>query len=306
MTTISQLQTETPGGISADKTPSVCRTHDNDGATLPRHARLPINRCNLPAVILGSLTFQRHPTPLFIDGVAELHADLFRRLDAAASVDAADATDAAATRAQIFRDYMTVHFRLEHLEDAGLSDGKRQRANANWMRVLRGWSFDADGREGAVLKGWIESRFGLLARFHGAPLRDFSAPAYGRYQEMRAAGLYGTNALEGQLDLLYAFGQYEFQRQSDATHLRLYRGINRLGDHEVLTHVGKSEVVLLNNLTSFSASRERAGEFGDFILEADVPVAKVFFHCALLPDLLKSEGEHLVIGGAYEVAIRTL
>lgn len=283
---------------SPDNAQALCRTTDKDAATLPRHARLPINRCNLPAVILGSLTFQRHPTPLALDGVAELHADLFRRLDAIKG-------DAA--RAEAFRDYMTVHFRLDRLEDAGFSDGPRQRAKANWLRTLRGWSFDADGREGAVLKGWVESRFGLLPRFHGEPLRDFASPAWRGYQEMRAAGLYGTNALEGQLDLLYAFGQYEFARAGrSAATVTLYRGVNRLGDHEVLAGDGRHQTVLFNNLTSFSRDRERAGEFGDYILEAAVPVPKIFFHCDLLPGVLKGEDEYLVVGGAYEVAMHTL
>jgi NAD+--dinitrogen-reductase ADP-D-ribosyltransferase len=293
--------------VEHDKSLLDCRNHDNPATTLPRSSRLPINRCNLPAVILGSLTFQQYPTALFLDGVAELHADLFRRLDR---------IDDAAGRAAVFRDYVTVHFRLERLEDAGLDEppgsgtnGARpsaKRANANWMRTLRGWSFDPDGREGAVLKGWVESRFGLLPRFHGEPLHDLSSPAYRRYLEMRSAGLYGTNALEAQLDLLYAYCQYEFRHGPPRTHLRLYRGVNRLDQHEVLSGTGQRQVVLFNNLTSFSASRERAGEFGDAILEADVPAAKVFFHCDLLPGVLNGEGEHLVIGGAYEVTIRTL
>ncbi|MDO8933738.1 MAG: NAD(+)--dinitrogen-reductase ADP-D-ribosyltransferase [Rhodocyclaceae bacterium] len=281
-----------------DNGAAFCRGTDNDAAaTLPRYARLPINRCNLPAVILGSLTFQRHPAELLLDGVAELHADLFLRLDRI--VDRSE-------RAAAFRDYLTVHFRLEHLDEAGLTDQSQQRANANWMRALRGWSFDSDGREGAVLKGWVESRFGLLPRFHAEPLRDFSGPGYRRYQEMRAAGLYGTNALEGQLDLLYAYCQYEFRRNEAAAGIELYRGINRIGDHEVLSGEGRRQVVLFNNLASFTGSRERAGEFGDYILATRVPAAKIFFHCGLLPGVLKGEDEYLVIGGAYEVEIRTL
>jgi NAD+--dinitrogen-reductase ADP-D-ribosyltransferase len=268
---------------------------------LPTWARLSINRCNLPAVILGGLTFQRHPTSLALDGVAELHADLFELLDR---------TDDGVERARLFRDYQAAHFCLDHLEEAGFDDNSRMRAKANWLRVLRGWSFDADGREGAVLKGWVESRFGLLPRFHGEPLRDFVSAPYLRYLEMRSAGLYGTNALEAQLDLLYAFCQYDYARvaaeRAVSPRLTLYRGINRIDEHEVLSTDGNRQVVLFNNIVSFTASRERAGEFGDYILEAEVPTAKVFFHCDLLPGLLKGENEHLVIGGAYEVAIRTL
>jgi NAD+--dinitrogen-reductase ADP-D-ribosyltransferase len=266
--------------------------------SLPRDARLPINRCNLPAIVLGSVTFQQHPAALQLDGVSELHSELFVHLDGLGESE---------ERARLFRDYLSAHFCLDHLEEAGLVEGSTRRAKANWSRMLRGWSFDSDGREGAVLKAWVESRFGLLPRFHGEPLRDFSAPAYLRYQEMRAAGLYGTNALEAQLDLVYAYCQYEFLRQSPPTpHLTLFRGINRMGDHEVLADHGNQQVVLFNNLTSFTSSRERAGEFGDYILEAQVPLPKVFFHCRLVPGLLKGEDEYLIIGGAYRVKTRTL
>lgn len=283
--------------LKSDNEAPVCRASDNDAATLPRYARLPINRCNVPPVILGSLTFQRFPSPLHLDGVAELHADLFRRL---AGID--DKTE----RATAFRDYLTVHFCLEELEKAGLNERSRRRANAKWMRVLRGWSFDSDGREGAILKGWVESRFGLLPRFHGEPLRDFSGAAYLRYQEMRSAGLYGTNALEAQLDLVYAYSQYEFQRSGGASRIELYRGINRLSEHETLIGSKSRQIVLFNNMVSFTTSRERACEFGDYILSAHIPTQKVFFSCDLLPGILKGENEYLVIGGVYDIAISTL
>ena len=283
-----------------DRGEELCRASDNTrtaAPTLPKDARLPINRCNLPAVILGGLTFQRHPVPLHLDSVAELHVDLFRHLDR---------LDAAEARAQTFRDYLTVQFRLEHLDEAGLSAHSKQRAKANWIRMLRGWSFDADSREGAVLKGWVESRFGLLPRFHGEPLRnsgDHGDSAWRRYEEMRSQGLYGTNALEAQLDLLYTYAQYEFVRSAADSHRTLYRGANRLADHEVLAQDGARQIVLFNNLTSFTTSRERAGEFGDLIFEAEVPLPKIFFHCRLLPGVLGGEEEHLVIGGAYAVTV---
>ncbi len=280
--------------------PEACRTSDKapPKPTLPAWARLPINRCNLPAVILGGLTFQQHPTPLKLDGVEELHANLFALLDT---------IDDPAERARVFRAGLDAHFCLDRLEAAGLDAAGHRRAKADWRRVLRGWSFDADSREGAVLKGWVETRFGLVPRHHGAPLRDFCGPAWRRYEEMRAAGLCGANALEAQFDLIYAWCQYEYARAGRQNgHLTLHRGINRLDEHEVLSSDGTRHVVLFNNLASFTASRERAGEFGDFILSAQVPCAKILFHCALLPDVLKGEDEHLVIGGVYEVAVDTL
>ena len=265
-----------------------------NGPGLPRHACLPINRCNLPASILGSLTFQRHPSPLVLDGVAELHRDLFAALDALAECP---------RRARHFIDYMTVHFRLEHLDEAGLdAAAPHHRGKANYQRLLRGWAFDADSREGAVLKGWVESRFGLLPRFHREPLRDFGGAGYRGYLEERAAGLYGTNALEAQIDLLYAYCQYELARTLPGTrHLRLYRGANRLSEHDILSGSGSStSVLLLNNLNSFSASRERAGEFGDHIAAVAVPLSKILFHPHLLPGMLAGEEEYIVIGGLYQ------
>lgn len=281
---------------TSDNSPTVCR--GDDKASLPRNARLPINRCNLPAVVLGSLTYQRYPTPLLLDGVAELHGDLFRRLSLAPRE----------VRAEVFRDYITVHFRLERPEEMGLSGHRRGRANANYIKTIRGWSFDSDSREGAVLKGWVESRFGLMPRYHGQAMRDPTGDAYTRYQEMRSQGLYGTNALEAQLDLVYTYCQFEMERRHPgARHVTLYRGVNRLADHEVLSK-GESgqHVILLNNLSSFTHSRERACEFGDYILSVNVPLSKIFFHCGMLPGVLQGEDEFLVIGGVVDVTLSTI
>lgn len=329
-----EKQPAPPGAGTPDNSPTLCRGDDNassasetkphsgddsplsdalrgsrelqDGAThkasLPREARLPINRCNLPAVVLGSLTYQKYPTPLLLDGVAELHRDLFRRLNTATPE----------ARAEVFRDYLTVHFQLEWLEEMGLSGdprGRRKsRAKANYVRMIRGWSFDSDSREGAVLKGWVESRFGLIPRYHGQPLRDPSGDAYWRYLEMRSQGLYGTNALEAQLDLVYAFCQQELTlRHPGARHVTLYRGVNRMADHEVLEKgEGDRHVILLNNISSFTHSRERACEFGDYILAVDIPLSKIFFHCGLLPGILQGEDEFLVIGGVVDVTLSTI
>lgn len=287
--------------------------------SLPRGSYLPINRCNLPAHILGGLTFQHAPAPLQLDGVACLHRDLWQRLQ--------PLTDPAARVAQ-FCDYLAVHFRLDHPEQQGYEPGGRGRIKATWQRMLRGWSFDADGREGAVLKGWVESRFGLLPRFHRQPLRDFSAPAYRRYLEARAEGLYNTNALEAQLDLIYSFCQLQLAQNAQpvatpsapaasaehrlfadgpaeaASHLSLYRGINRLEQMEQLGAGGAEAmpVLLLNNLNSFSRDPERASEFGDRVAMIRVPREKVFCYDQLFPGQLQGEGEYIVIGGLYRVS----
>jgi NAD+--dinitrogen-reductase ADP-D-ribosyltransferase len=124
---------------------------------------------------------------------------------------------------------------------------------------------------------------------------------------MRATAVYGTNALEAQFDLLYRYCQYELARQHPATsHLTLYRGVNRVDDHETLATLDKTRrVVLLNSLSSFTANRERADEFGDYLLTARVPLAKIFCFNTLVPAMLQGEDEYTVIGGLYEVTVTT-
>lgn len=286
-----------PADVERNKGPAFVAVPTSPNVVLPRTARLPINRCNLPADILGSLTFQRSPVPLELDGVAQLHRGLFELLDRLGD---------AKERAQAFMLHMQASFFLDQPEQAGLTPGAAlDRSRADYLRVMRGWAFDADGREGAVMKGWVESRFGLLQRYHGGPIRDFSDDTYRRYLEMRTAGLYGTNALEAQLDLLYTYCQYELARSHPGhDRLTLYRGVNRMDEHETLAQPDrKHRVVLLNSLSSFSASRERAGEFGDYLLTAEVPLSKIACHTRLLPGMLKDEEECAVIGGLYEVSI---
>jgi len=262
---------------------------------LPRVARLPINHCSLPAAILGSLTYQRHPVPLVLDGVLDMHKTLFRRLDG---------EDAPDHRRRLFMAHMDATFSLDHPEVAGYSeDSACARAKTSYLRMLRGWTFDSNGLEGAVLKGWVESRFGLLPRYHGGPIRDLSGETYRRYLEQHSKGLYGTNAMEVQFDLLYTYCQYELGRRwPSVTHLTLYRGVNRVSDYEELAEAaGSRRIVLLNSLNSFTRERECACEFGDSILEVRVPLPKVFFFHGLLPGNLRGEAEFGVIGGVYEV-----
>ncbi len=266
--------------------------------SLPNWARLPINRCNLPAVILGSLTFQQNPTDLYLDGVMEIHRRLFCHLNTINDLK---------QRARYFMDYMVVYFRLEALEAVGLTPTASKqvhlRRRADYIRMLRGWSFNPDYREGAVLKAWVESRFGLLANYHGGSLRNRDGENYLRYLEARSQGLYNTNALEAQLDLLYTYCQYELRRQYPGIlHFSLYRGFNYWGDDQVLAQLDNgNRIVLLNNLSSFTLSWERADEFGDQMLKTRIPRSKIFFYSNLLPGLLKGEDEYMVIGGVCEV-----
>ena len=56
----------------------------------------------------------------------------------------------------------------------------------------------------------------------------------------------------------------------------------------------------------FTSSRERADEFGGYILIAEVPLPKILFFNRLLPGMLKGEDEFVASGGMYEVSISTL
>ena len=273
------------------------RQNAPDTGCLPKHARQPVNHCSLPSFILGSLTFQQHPAPLHLDGVEELHTELFRSLDA---------IDNCVQRSENFQDYMRSGFLLDHLDEAGYDPHCRHRRNkADYLRTLRGWLFDPDGKEAAVLKSWVESRFGLLPRNHRGPLTDFNSICYLNYMIDRSRGLYNTNALESQIDLLYTYCQYELRRHyPNQQHIRLYRGINHIRDHEVLVQPDKhTYILILNNLNSFTSNRERADEFGDFIMETEVPLVKLLYIPGLLPHTLRGEDEYLVIGGVYQVKL---
>nr|WP_242533197.1 NAD(+)--dinitrogen-reductase ADP-D-ribosyltransferase [Niveibacterium umoris] len=274
----------------------MCRDGDKacDNPTLPPWARLSINRCNLPAVILGSYTYQQHPSALVLDGVLELHRDFFALLDAEPAED---------VRLQLFYDYMSVSFRLDALEDAGYSQGvSKRRGRLNYLKLIRGWHFNSDSVEGAVLKAWVESRFGLLPRHHRAPIRDFSGEPYRLYLEQRATGLYNTNALEAQLDLVYTWTQYELKRRfPDTSHFTLFRGLNRWEAHEILGEHDGQSLVLLNNVNSFTFQRERAEEFGDSVIQTAVPIPRIFCVARLMAARLQGEDEVLAIGGVYGV-----
>ena len=158
-----------------------------------------------------------------------------------------------------------------------------------------------------MLKGWVESRFGLFPTWHKAALTRFSSPAWIGYVEEKMAPRFHNNSVHAQLDLLYSYCQWRLAHfplvPLPARHVRLYRGVNDLTEHPLVQRIDKRTAQLrLNNLSSFSADRDRAGEFGDCILEAEVPLAKILFFNDLLPrHMLKGEGEFLVIGGDYRV-----
>gem|GEM_PF-66864 len=179
-----------------------------------------------------------------------------------------------------------------------------RRFRADYRRLLRGWGFDANSREGAVLKSWVENRFGLFPTFHKQPLTRVSSPAWGNYVEEKMSSRFHNNNIFLQLDLLYEFCQWALaRRRTPGRHLILYRGVNDFIEHPLISKKhGREIIVRLNNLVSFTADRTMACEFGDTILEAQVPKVKIVFFSELLPrHPLKGEVEYLVIGGDYRV-----
>ncbi len=282
--TMTQCQTKPPLTDSAGNQPP------------PKESWTLFNRCNVPSAVLASLDFQHRPERVELDGVACIHKDLWLRMER---------LSCPADRAEQFMDYMVVYFSLASPDNAGFSDKARIcRNKADYLSLLRGWLFNPDGREGAVLKGWVASRFGLLPRYFGGRISPDDA-AYHRFLSQQSAGVYNTNNLEGQLDLLYTYCQYEWQlQQPGEAHRTLFRGVNRLEKHDIVEKLGERRyVVLLNNLNSFTTNRERADEFGDQILATEVPIPKILFFNTLLPGVLKGEEEYLVIGGLYEVTL---
>ena len=287
----------------SDNDPTICRADNIDVAipasiarmTVPPRGRRALNRCNLPAEALGSFAFQLAPCALTLDGVQPLHQPLFDRLDV---------LDQPTARAQLFRAYMNAHFMLDDPPALGMSKSARvDRSKMDYLRLLRGWLFDAERREGAILKAWVESRFGLLTRFHRGTLADEDEKSREDFDHEVAAGLYATAALEAQVDLLYAWTQYELaRRHGGQTHLLLYRGVSNTGALPTLNTLDDGrQLVELNNLSSFSGNRDRADEFGDHVFSCVTPMAKILAFSGLMPGLLQGENEYLVIGGVAAV-----
>lgn len=252
------------------------------------------NLVGVPTGLLASTAFNAHPLSLSISGAREMNPGLFRVLNAAP--DQAEA-------AQVFRHYMEILFDLV----PGVDDARPRRFRSSYLKLLEGWGFDSNSAQGAVLKGWVESRFGLLPSFHKSVLGRFPSHAWMSYIEEKMGNRFHINSINLQLDLLYEYCQWALARfwRPGQRHVTLYRGVNCWEEVEQNPPPRRagSFITRLNNLVSFSFSRARADEFGDWILEAQVPLVKILFYNDLLArHPLKGEAECLVIGGEYEVS----
>jgi len=258
-----------------------------------------LNRCNLSPWIIGSEEFQANPLPLEIDGARDTDARLFRRL-----AEIADPVE----RSRLFHDYVSVKFGLN--EKFG-PPGKAKSAY-NYVNLLHSWGADSNRQAGAVLKAWVESRFGILATYHHGRLAE-DAAARETFTLDRMRGSARSIGVLMQLDLLYTFCQDELQRRFPGVRRQtLYRGTHDPEEYAIHTLAGqgtglarRTALVQLNNLSSFTSDPEVAWEFGSSAWAVEVPLAKIVFFSGLLPkSLLMGESEYLVLGGYYRV--RTL
>ena len=251
------------------------------------------NLCNLPPWVIASRHFNERPQPLEIQGVRLANRSFFQKLDSIDDVE---------ERATVFNDYISVKYQLHQLQTQ--TDTARKSLKNSYLRFLRGWMMDSNSVEGAVLKGWVESRMGISPTFHKIPISGIHCEEYMVYAMDRTRGSARTNAINAQLDLLYEYCQYELQRRGLADkQMTLYRGTNDSAEYELVETVSKRELIVrLNNLVSFTGDEERAWEFGDTVWEIRAPFSKIFFFDGLLPNsIMKGEGEYLVIGGEWLV-----
>jgi len=263
----------------------------------PSRSSCSLNRCNLSPWIIGSEEFQAHPLPVEIDGARATDARLFRRLEEIADPE---------ERSRLFHDYVCVKFGLN---ETTAREGKSRPAYS-YVNLLRAWGADSNRQAGAVLKAWVESRFGILATYHNGRLAE-DAGARAAFTLDRMCGTAKSIGTLMQLDLLYTFCQDELRRRwPDLRCKTLYRGTHDPEEYAIRDpgrpgRDRRAMLVQINNLSSFTSDPEVAWEFGSSAWEVAVPLAKIVFFSGLLSkSLLTGESEHLVLGGYYNV--RTL
>ncbi|MDX2480844.1 MAG: NAD(+)--dinitrogen-reductase ADP-D-ribosyltransferase [Desulfuromusa sp.] len=257
-----------------------------------------INLCNLPPWAIASNHYNCHPQSLEIQGAKHLGRKLFDELEKIEDTE---------IRGIRFHDFMDVTFQLHQWERESTRSSQKSLKNS-YLRFLRGWLFDSNSIEGAVLKGWVESRLGLVPTYHKKIINGIQAEDYYLYLVDRMKGSSRTSAILSQLDLLYEYVQYELRRRGpEDLYLTLFRGVYDFEEHVILEKFGKNKYLMrLNNLNSFTSDFERAWEFGSRVLKVKVPLTKIFFLCGILPkSLFRGEDEFLVIGGEFDLEVMT-
>jgi len=255
------------------------------------------NLVGIPSQLLAAVDFNAFPRQMSIAGTRAQHGGLFSLLE-----KAGDRNEAA----EIFEHYMELAFGVRARRDSDLPPAQRY-WKSSYLRLLQGYGFDANGPPGAVLKGWIESRFGIAPTFHKAPLEEFPSESWMRYLEEKLNSRYHNNCIQLQLDVLYEYCQWSLARFSpfDGAYAPLYRGIDRAEACFLKGSLAERHGVLrMNNVVSLSIARELAEPFGSLMVALRVPLSKILFFPGLLRDrVLNGEGEVLAIGGDFEVEV---
>jgi NAD+--dinitrogen-reductase ADP-D-ribosyltransferase len=253
-----------------------------------------LSLCNVPPWVLGSREFNEIPETLELQGVRQGSRWFFDMLDTIRDAE---------LRSMVFADYMAVKFQLHEGDERNTRAAQTSLRN-DYLRFLRGWGVDSSSPEGAVLKAWVESRFGLLPAYHRGRLLPEDEEAWLQYARDRMRGSARTNAIYSQLDLLYAFCQYELRlRFAGQGWFELFRGTNDPEQYEIREVLDRRRrIVRLNSIGSFAQDAERAWEFGSTVWAVRVPVCKVvYFESLCRTSVLRGEGEVVALGGDYLV-----
>ncbi|MBZ4642866.1 MAG: NAD+---dinitrogen-reductase ADP-D-ribosyltransferase [Deferribacteres bacterium] len=250
-----------------------------------------INKANLPPYLLIDEGYNNagDDLSLLIDGVIEYHPDLFERI-----TGCGDPVEAS----EIFLNYMNELFHLKEKVNGKYVN--------SYLKVLRGWLFDSNSKEGAVIKGWVESRFGIIPNFHKQKINSANDEAYYNYLMERMGSSSSKNLIEHQFDLLYTYNQYAIKTffKNSKKLIKVYKGVNSLEEFFIKSEEKDRKIMMLNNVTSFTTDREIACTFGDYIIETEVHYTKIIFIPELFP-LIKffGESEIIAIGGFYNTRV---
>lgn len=248
------------------------------------------NWINLPSKIFGSLEYNSKPENIEIDGINIYYGNIFKAIARANDIEKAS---------EIFYNSVQSVFGFNEVTD--------KKKLGNFRRLLRGWLFDSNSSEGAVMKGWVESRFGMSPTFHKKCISGINSEKYYEYLVEKMNLKFNKNLVYHQLDFLYTYTQKVILSffKGHIPHIRLYRGTNNFYEHIILQKTGKKNYVAeINNLTSATPEKSIAEQFGDYIMVMDVPYTKIMFFPEVLPDFsFSGENEYIIIGGQYEIKI---
>lgn len=255
------------------------------------------NLIGVATACIASQLFNDHPKPLHIAGTRESAPGLFDQLAQQATL---------ADCGRVFQDYMCVVFGFETEQRLRDDAQGRRRYRNSYLRLIQDWGMDSNNAQGAVMKGWVESRFGLFPNFHKTRIRNFISNDWLTYIEEKMNSRYHNNYIYMQLDLVYEFCQWVVERFQvpAATHKTLYRGVDALEDYVVKEEGRHDKIVRFNSIVSFTDRPGIASEFGANILQVQVPMVKLVFFNELLPHhALRGEAEYLAVGGDYRVKV---